>query len=135
MKIYTTYLYKLKDIPDNTVKLFVARDLKPHISNSLEKYNCIHTPQVAPSRELREEYKQGYIDYDEFIKKYAEEERNLDKQDILDFIKLINQNKDLYLICYEKDSNTCHRKVLASVITNILTNIFKEEIVYEGEMK
>ena len=135
MKIYTTYLYKLKNIPEDATKLFVARDLKPHILDSLNKYNCIHTPQVAPSRELRDKYKQGEIDYEDFLKKYAKEQQNLDKQEVLDFINLINPDKDLYLVCYEKDVNTCHRKMLALVLVQILTRKFKKEVTYEGEMK
>lgn len=135
MKIYTTYLYKLKNIPEDATKLFVARDLKPHILDSLNKYNCVHTPQVAPSRELRDEYKQGEIDYEYFLKKYKKEEQNLSNQEILDFINLINPDKDLYLICYEKDVNTCHRKILALVLARILKNIFKKEVTYEGEME
>ena len=115
MKVYTTYLYKLKNIPEDATKLFVARDLKPHILDSLNKYNCIHTPQVAPSRELRDKYKQGEIDYADFLSEYAKEQQNLDKQEVLDFIKLIDSNKDLYLICYEKDDMQCHRSILREI--------------------
>lgn len=138
-KIYTTYLSKLNKIPEGSLKLFIARDVNDRIKESLEKYNCIHLPESAPSRELRDKFKGGEIDFNKFQVEYAKEQAELDGNDIIRVLEIMvpfiiaNYKYDIYMICYEKDAKQCHRATCAEAMSEILTGITKHEVQYAGE--
>lgn len=110
--IYTTYLSKLKDIPNDANKLFIA--LKSP-GATLDKYNCKHCLLLAPSQELRDRYKEDK-DWESFYADFKEEKTNFDDDEIEEFkeiLRLCREDKDTYIICYEKDYTHCHRSIVA----------------------
>lgn len=122
--IYTTYLSKLKNIPNNAVKVCISRHVNKDV---LDKYNCKHALSLAPSSSLLKAYKE-HNDFDRFEQDFRKEKSKVtvgENMEILDILKLCKEN-DVYLICYELDHTKCHRSIVASQIANKL-NIKWEE--------
>ena len=72
---------------------------------------------LGAPKELRDElYKSG--NYDRFFQKY---ENNIsDKADHLaDILSLINSGRKVALLCFERNPQICHRKVVAEEIRNL----------------
>ena len=111
--LYTTYLSKLKNIPENALKLIITR-FPPKYLNLNEYPNTYIVKQLAPSIQLLTHYKQNN-NWEWYVKEFQ-----LEMQTRKDMIKAINRLKeilddeeDVYLICYEKDYTKCHRNLIA----------------------
>lgn len=122
--IYTTYLSKLKNIPDNAIKVCISRHVNKEV---LEKYNCIHALSLAPSSWLLSKYKL-HGNFDKFEKDFRKEKSKATKKEHEETTKILNlcRTNDVYFICYELDHTKCHRSIVASQISNKL-NIPWEE--------
>ena len=138
--IYTTYLSKLKNIPDNAIKIFIARRSKPVIQDTLKKYNCIWYKDFGPSKTLHDELLNHEIPFMLFEARYIVEQfklRNINQtwNNYITTIKEADkQGKDIYLICYEKDDNECHRKAFRQIVT-LLTDIESKEADFNENSK
>ncbi len=111
--LYTTYLSKLKNIPENALKLIITR-FPPKYLNLNEYPNTYIVKQLAPSIQLLTQYKKNN-NWEWYVKEFQ-----LEMQTRKDMIKAINRLKeilddeeDVYLICYEKDYTKCHRNLIA----------------------
>lgn len=126
--IYTTYLAKLKDIPSEAVKIFIARNAKKPIIETLKKYDCIWFRDFGPSQELHQKYTDKEIPWIIFQAKYILEQ---DQQKLINPLwnkyiesvkKASEDGKDVYFICYERDWIKCHRTPFRELVTAI-TNV------------
>lgn len=123
--IYTSYLAKLNEIPDDSVKILIMQ-WKGKID--IYKYNLIWMPSLSPS--ILNYYKKDLITKNELFLSYKEqlkEEPALSA--INEIIDEIKEGKDVYLICCEKNLCDCHRRILAqhiSEITNVQWQEFKK---------
>jgi len=131
--IYSTYLSNLKKIPSDAVKIFIARQAKPVVVESLKKYDCLWAKRFAPTDELRDEFKNKEIEWKEFVEKYlVEQAYDIMKVSILrlGLMKIIEdahkEGKDIYFICYEKDPLECHRTPWCNFISVYLKTEYKE---------
>ena len=72
---------------------------------------------LGAPKELRDElYKSG--NYDRFFQKY--EKNILDKTDHLaDILSVINRGRSVALLCFERNPQKCHRKVVAEEIRKL----------------
>ena len=80
---------------------------------------------LGAPKELRDElYKSG--DYDRFFRKYG---NNIsDKTDHLaDILALINRGRNVALLCFERNPQICHRKIVAEEIRKLDGNGLKVE--------
>lgn len=107
--LHTTYFAKMKDIPEDCIKLIITRfppkwlDIKKHPNTYIVK-------SLAPSKELLLKYKQNN-DWNWYIEEFSKE--MLGMTSLLCRLKLaLLQGKDICLICYEKDCTRCHRSLL-----------------------
>lgn len=137
--IYTTYFSKLKEIPNNALKIFIAMDARDNIKDSLRKYNCLWCKEFAPSRELRNSYKNNEIPFYLFQAKYIIEQHNKQKDLVWNqyyeiIKKELSENKDVYFICYEKDKMECHRYPFSKMISELSNSEYKEA-TYTDENK
>lgn len=124
--IYTTYLSKIKSIPDNTVKILIMR-YKP---KWLYKYNddIAWEPLLAPR--MFDEYKfdnniskqELFDDYYDYLENSEIPSKVTSK--IIDYIK---EGKNVCFICCEKELYDCHRRVLAEYISK-KTNVEWKEL-------
>lgn len=123
--IYTTYLSKLKDIPDNAIKVCISR--KPPAKETLEKYNCMHALSLAPTQWILNKYKE-HGDFEKFKKSFIREREVITVEENAEIAKILRlcKENDVYLICYEKDHTKCHRSIVAELISKKL-NIPWEE--------
>lgn len=98
-----SYLSNLKNLPLNAEKIIVMRSTH-HI--------------LSPSSKLLNDYQKGKIDWSQFEEKYIEEMNTLSKKMEMLRIKKLSEQKDVYLICHEKDGN-CHRHILKKLIEKL----------------
>ena len=131
--IYGTYLSKLKEIPSNAVKIFIARQARPEIQESLKKYDCIWADIFGPSNELRDDFKNKKIVWPRFVEDYIVEQSQLishftpKRVSMINVIKCaIDEGKDVYVICYEKDPLECHRTPFGHFIAVMFKTEYKE---------
>ena len=77
-------------------------------------HNLVKFLSLAPTWDLLNSYKSGKIEFDEeYDKKYYEILHSLDKDKKLNWLKE-KTNKNVVLLCWEKDKNKCHRSLLAN---------------------
>jgi len=97
-----SYIANWKNLPEDAIKIRVAR---PSI--------------LAPSRNLLFLYKNGNINWKEYETCFRREIlANKKACDTLREIAGLSEEKDVYLICYEK-SYPCHRFILIDLIKEI----------------
>jgi uncharacterized protein YeaO (DUF488 family) len=106
-----SYIANWKNLPEDSVKIRVAR---PSV--------------LGPSKELLKEFKEmekrvgRFRAFSEgnFDERYRQEILSNQKavQKIKDIVALLEEGKDVYLICYEK-SAPCHRFVLMEIINKV----------------
>jgi uncharacterized protein (DUF488 family) len=87
--------------------------------------NYLNFRELGAPKELRDElYKSG--NYDRFFRKY--EKNVLDKTDYLsDILTLINRGNSVALLCFERNPQKCHRKIVAEEIRKLDGNGLKVE--------
>jgi len=95
-----------------------------------ETLNCkgidyLNYQALGASKELRDElYQSG--NYARFFQKY--EKNILDKTDHLaDILSFINRGRSVALLCFERNPQKCHRKVVAEEIRKLDDNGLKVE--------
>lgn len=117
--LYTSYFYRFvhkKDVLDkNDVTIIIARQLQDWIPKEL--FNK-HMKDLAPSTDLRYEYKDGKIDDNEFRAEYIKEiySSSKGKMCIEEIKSILDSGKNVYIYCYESDFRKCHRLPLAEII-------------------
>lgn len=128
--LYTTYFSQLDKLPKNAIKLVVTR-YAPKDFNIL-KYEKLHVvSQLGPSKELLNKYnstQKGYEDWMNFKEEFLKEIETREElqYNINKIINGLKRNIDVYLICYERNYNRCHRTILAEYICNKLKCDWKE---------
>lgn len=123
--IYTTYLSKIKDIPEDTIKILIMR-YKP---KWLNKYtDILWEPLLAPR--MFDEYKfDNSISKQELFDDYYNylENSNIPSKVLFKIINYIKDGKNVCFICCEKELYECHRRVLAEYVSK-KTNVVWEEL-------
>ena len=111
MNLYTGYIAKWKNYPEDEVKIRVAR---PSI--------------LSPSKQLLHDYKEMGISWDEYTERFIEEIVNSPNalEKIYKIVELL-KTQNVRLICYEKNP-PCHRFILFDMI-NVLRRIERLECV------
>lgn len=100
--IQTSYFANIKNLPTGLKKVSISR-----FSPKWADIDSIAI-ELAPSKELLEKYKQGLITEEEYTVIYKKE--TLDK---LDPFSIYRRYKNSIFLCYEKDSDFCHRKLVS----------------------
>lgn len=124
--LYTSYLAKLNKIPDDSVKILITQ-WKGKIDT--DKYNLIWKPELSPdSLHL---WKNGSMTKVEMFEKFKEQLERKPSSDVVnEIIKYLEEDKDVYLICYCKELCECHRRLVALYISEKFNIEWKE---YKGE--
>jgi uncharacterized protein (DUF488 family) len=105
----------IRKLPVSRKKGFSKKPLKEMLSN--ENIVYLNFQGLGAPKDIREElYQSG--NYNRFFKKYL---KNIsDKQDLLQTIHLlISQGKKVSLLCFERNPQQCHRKVVAEEIKKL----------------
>jgi uncharacterized protein YeaO (DUF488 family) len=100
--IKESYISMWNKLPHDVIKVRVAR---PSV--------------LSASKELLYDYKEGRISWQEFENRFRKEILSNPKAVAeLKRLKELSQEKDVYLICYEK-SYPCHRFILIDLIKDL----------------
>lgn len=109
--IYTTYLSKMKDVPAGVTKLLVTRIL-PKGFNLDKHRDVIYAPELSPSELTLKKYKFDE-DWYEFRRSFKREmKKEPMKEKLKKLEEELKEGKDFCLICYEKEHEYCHRRIL-----------------------
>jgi len=103
--LYTSYLSKKRSFPDNFEVVYVM----------IGRGNDI----VAPNKDDLEAYKNGSISWHEYSRRYREKLENIEAWTWMKNIATRARQKDVVLVCYEKDASHCHRSILLSRIRKL----------------
>lgn len=124
--LYTSYLAKLNEIPDDAIKILITQ-WKGKID--LDKYNLMWEPTLSPDNLYM--WKNGSMTKAEMFEKFKEQlERKPGSDTINEIVKYLKEDKDVYLICYCKELCECHRRLVALYISEKFNIEWKE---YKGE--
>jgi uncharacterized protein (DUF488 family) len=105
----------IRKLPVSRKKGFSKTALRETLS--CEGIDYLNYQPLGAPKELRDElYKSG--NYDRFFRKY---EKNIsDKTDYLaEILSLINSGRNVALLCFERNPQECHRKVVAEQIRKL----------------
>lgn len=112
MKIFTSYFSNYRNFPKDCAIYSIVRYNK----NWNEYPNLIG---LSPSEEILSKMKNGDIDEKEFAIQYLNDISEIDLIDFFNKLSLINDNKDILLLCYEKKGDFCHRHLLSMALNNL----------------
>ncbi len=107
MKIYTSYFNNPQVKDFDGVKISIAR-YKPRFSLPYKIDGKIE--ELMPTKFLLLQYKNKEIDFEVYKDGYIDQLHDL-KNRIIG--KILSYDKDLVLLCYEKDKNECHRGIFS----------------------
>ena len=113
MKIYTSYYSKIKSISLDDKVLVPVSNTVPDWFNA-EYYKT--KTNLSPKWDLINLYKNGNVDYEYFsfeYEKYLYE--HFEKEEVLEELEQLAERMNvecIILLCYEKNSDKCHRSVL-----------------------
>ena len=107
IRVFTTYFAKLRKLDDSIVPVAILR-------YTPEWYGGKQYPILAPKAETLLDYKY-YSDGDwkKFKRKYEEQLERLDPEEVLEDLEALSCGKDVALVCFERDSEHCHRSICA----------------------
>ena len=109
-RVYTSYLALLKKMPENAIKLLVVR-YPPKIKQEVPNLHLVK--ELAPSEELFKEHRSNK-NWELYVEKFKKELETPKAQKYLSrIVERVNEGETVFLICYEKEHERCHRSVLA----------------------
>lgn len=114
MKIFTGYLARLN--------LYLKNDLTPITicGKAPIWYNGAQYKKLAPSWEIYDNYKKGKYSVDDYTEHFLKERLScLDKEKVVADLINLSENKDIILLCYEKNGKFCHRHIVAKWLSEI----------------
>lgn len=111
--LYTSYIAKLDKLPKDMEKVLITR-FAPKWLNLNSYENLWPMKEFAPSQDLLLEYKKNN-NWEYYIKQFTYEMINKEdmKKKLQSLLKYLQLDKDVMLICFEKDYFHCHRYLLA----------------------
>jgi uncharacterized protein (DUF488 family) len=115
-----TTVIDVREIPLSRKNGFSKKNLRKTLFNLGIKY--YHFPRLGSPRKIREDLKSGRTDYLNFFKEFRNYVCHQNK--LFDqTLQIILKNKNTTLLCFEKESDLCHRSILASEILKIKPQI------------
>lgn len=122
--IRTSYIAKLKYIENSfDYFIYIVRSKPATVPMSDNK---IWFSALGPSKTLLYSYKRNDIDYKKFSELYLKELKLYGEDQIRWIVNKHNEGKKICLLCYEKDPNVCHRKILGTILEHITKDTVKE---------
>ncbi len=72
--------------------------------------------ELAPSRELLKQYKEGEITWKKFENKFVKEMNGDESIEKLQMLSTKAKKKPITLLCYEKNDHECHRHLVQDML-------------------
>ena len=114
MKIYTTYFWKVRQLPEGVVPISICAKAPDDFTGAQYK-------KLAPKWDILQKYK-----HDGDKESYANSYLNtilgkLDHDEVLDDLWRLSQGNDIALVCYEKSGDFCHRHLAGKWLSEDVT--------------
>jgi uncharacterized protein YeaO (DUF488 family) len=109
MKIHSSYHANYRKIPEDMVMINIAQ-YPPRF------YNGLSYRKFSPSRELLGQIKSDEITFSEFKKSFQKSMGGLSLDEIKRDLENLSGGKDIVLLCFEKEENNCHRKIVLAFL-------------------
>lgn len=134
--VYTSYFSKADKIEDS-YKVAIARWLpsfvitEKKIYDTKEPKHYVHIPEFAPDEDILTAHKKGGITFDELLlSMHTRLDIGMKQQSKIKFLvdnfcKLLDQGNNIAFVCYEKDLESCHRKVIGDLFKKIGYNVIE----------
>lgn len=74
---------------------------------------------LSPSWQLLQKYKEENLSFEEYTPLFLYEMERTPCQTKLHELKQLAQDKDVFLVCYEKDDTECHRRLVKELIEGL----------------
>jgi len=71
---------------------------------------------LSPSWKLLNDYKDGKIDWNRYTLRFRAEMATAECREEMKRIWDLSQKKEVFLVCYEKDGENCHRHILIDLM-------------------
>ncbi len=114
--LYTTYYNNMKNLPQDYIKIIISLYPPKWIKIDNSK-NIFHSLSLAPNPNDFNEF-QKTKNYDAYFSKIIQKiQLDINSIDLINNILIaLSHNKNIVLICYEKDYTQCHRYLLAKYL-------------------
>ena len=134
--VYTSYFSKADKI-ENTYKVAIVRWLpsfvvvERKIYDTKEPKHYVHIPEFAPDEDILREYKKGEATFNELLLNMhvcldTEMKQQSKVKFLIDnFCKLLDKGENIAFVCYEKDLESCHRKVIGDLFEKLGYNVIE----------
>lgn len=108
--LYSTYISNIKNLTDKQ---------KSQVLNIARYFNSKEFNKdfrLCPSQDLLNAYKTGNLDWDDFVVEFKRQMKQGETLTALRELYKKAKTEDVILVCYEKDYNMCHRKLIGDFI-------------------
>jgi uncharacterized protein YeaO (DUF488 family) len=114
LSLKTKSIYEVKENSDG-VRVLITRFYPRGIEKS--RFD-LWLRQASPEPALLKKYKSDKIDWKEFSREFRKQMRTSveSKKAILELIELLGREKDVTLLCYEKEGLNCHRYLVKAIV-------------------
>jgi uncharacterized protein YeaO (DUF488 family) len=115
----TTYRYGSPRSRDELLRIGAARQVPrgvPREDWQRLGYFDVWMPLLAPSAELRKEYRGGALPFEEFAHRYRKEMTKRESRQVIELLAAMLPFQPISVGCYCEDESLCHRSVLRALI-------------------
>jgi len=114
----------IREKPFSRNRDFSRKNLINHLTGSNIEY--IHLKQLGSPQKLRDQVRSDH-DYDNFFKQYADYLNS--QSETLTYLYNLMIDKTVCLLCFEKDPQTCHRKIVAEKLAEKTGDSIRIQII------
>ena len=118
MTILEGYFAKIKDYPEDELKLCVASSYPFFVKSD----KMIHYPSLAPSLRLLREYKASDITWEQYTDRFKDEmkRQGVSWQNLVQLKEISTEGNAIRLLCWEKaEDKRCHRFLLLDILSSM----------------
>ena len=110
---------KLKEYPHARFYI-VMRSLPKWTKDMVEKDDRVeYLPILSPSKKLFMDYKYNGLPWDEYVPIFLHEMESIEAQEKMREIVEESKNRTVFLVCYEKPPEYCHRFLLLDIMKKL----------------
>lgn len=123
-KNHVKFLIDVRELPISRKKDFSKRGLSARTED--KKIEYVHYRVLGSPREIRHKLRNNEMSYADFFINYRK--HILENKDALMQIADMLKERDVCLMCYEEETELCHRSILVDELQKIVPNLQVQSI-------